>query len=193
MAGMSRFRARARMRITIPSGCATRDSGSTVDLFASGFEWNGTGEVGFLGWLDNTTFLYGWHCGTACTSLNGFNIETHFHWSYCYDTIFHISPDKKYAVGESEEPYELGDKRGGLAVISLNPAAANRSADDSWNDSFQATILSYDRCAPGQTQKTHFAGFGKWSADSKSFTYTLFPCLRGGKHGSLEKRVFYVK
>ncbi len=164
-------------------------TGVTIDLLAPGDEkWPGAGGTGIVAWLDNDWIAFMWHCGTGCTSLEVVNVETRSHRYFCTDGIFHLSPDRRHAVGQSDNPYLPGDKRGGLAVIAIDPANAYPTRQDDC----KATISGSDICLPDQVLESRAVGFYRWSSDSKSFTYSAIPCV-GGQWRAEEKREFHLK
>ncbi|HTW87379.1 MAG TPA: hypothetical protein VMD75_05185 [Candidatus Binataceae bacterium] len=166
-------------------------TGVTIDLLAlNDGESPGAGEARIVAWLDNDWIIFLQHCGTGCTSPGLVNVETRSLRFFCTDGMFHLSPDKKHAVGDSFDPYMLGDKRGGLAVIAIGPA----NSDPDRQGACEATILAGGTCAPynGKALEARSLSFGRWSADSKSFTYTVSSCF-GGKWGAQKKRVFHLK
>jgi len=162
-------------------------TGQNIDLLAPGDEkWPGSGATEILGWLDDDRIAFTWHCGTGCTSLELINIVTHQHTYYCTDGGFHVSPDLRYVVGQSDNPYEVADKRGGLAVIALDYVS-----DYDGRRACTATIPGYFMCSPEQAFDSRDVRFDHWSPDGKSFAYTVIPCV-GGRWRPKEKRVFYL-
>lgn len=166
-------------------------TGVTIDLLALNDENSpGAGGANILAWLSEDWIVFLQGCGTGCISLELVNAETRLIRHVCTDGMFYLSPDKKHAVGESANPYGLGDRRGGLAVIAIDPA----SSYPSLQGACEATILEGGTCGPddGEALEARSLSFGRWSADSESFTYTVTSCF-GGKWGAQKKRVFHLK
>ncbi len=162
-------------------------TGVTIGLLAPE-KSPGAGGNGIVAWLDNEWLAFVYGCGTGCVSLQLVNVETRSIRYFCTDGPFFLSPDREHAVGQSDNPYGLGDKRGGLAVIAIDPADSYPTRQDDC----EATIPGCGECMSGQVQESRSVSFGKWSADSKSFTYTVTPCI-GGKWRAQEKRVYHLK
>ncbi|HTW87378.1 MAG TPA: hypothetical protein VMD75_05180 [Candidatus Binataceae bacterium] len=164
-------------------------TGVTIDLLALNDEESpGVGGFRILAWLDHDWIAFLQRCGTGCASLELVNVEIRSLRFFCTDGMFYLSPNEKYAVGVSANPYGPEDKRGGLALIAVNPADGHSTRQDDC----EATIQGCGECMPGQIEESRSVAFNGWSSDSKSFAYTVTPCV-GGRWRADENRVFHLK
>jgi len=163
-------------------------TGATVDLLGPENQRRpGAGATEILEWLDNDRIAFTWHCGTGCTSLDIVNIKDRFHWYLCTSTWFYLSPDKQYAVGETES--QAGDI-GGLALIKME------GGHRKWADSDDCKLIFSGTGVCGDKNSDYFK-FDHWEPDSRSFTYKVSHCeSRIGEEGvwsRSEERVFNLK
>ena len=158
--------------------------GTVTYLLAPGNEkWPGTGGTRLLGWLDSSDIIFSWHCGSGCTSLDLVNVESRSRKFFCHDGSFFLSPDHQHAVGQSTGPYEPGDKRAGLALLTI---AEDKSGPV--RKACEATIPGHDQCRSDQAFESQAVNFDRWSSDSKTFSYTITPCI-GGRWDSSDSTI----
>jgi hypothetical protein len=165
-------------------------TGPAVDLLAPvDAHWPGTGATTFMEWLDNDRLAFTIHCGTGCTSLEVISIKTRAYEYFCTAETFFISPDKRHAVGQTnDEPALRGGPAGGLVLIDLNVGNSTRQYGCPY------TIRSYNGCGPNRSARSSYGlvTFDRWSDSSRSFIYNAEVCTGVEGHRTVQ-RVFNLK